>query len=75
MWYYGVTQSQQCNNDHYCIDDNVMHASVSFEYTLNSIVSVYHTYGNQSARDIPEFGRVNMDVWYHRISVACETTE
>jgi hypothetical protein len=30
---------------------------------------------NQSAHDITEFCSVNMDVWYYRISVACDIME
>ena len=41
-------------------------------YTLNSVAS--HLC-NQSARDITEFSSVNMDAWYYRISVACDTME
>ena len=33
------------------------------------------TRSNQSARDIMEFCSVNMDAWYYRISVACDTVE
>ena len=35
----------------------------------------YHTCGNQSARDITEFSRVNMDEWYYGIHVVCDTME
>ena len=41
-------------------------------YTLNSVVSPC---GNQSARGITEFCSVNMDAWYYRIRVACDTME
>jgi hypothetical protein len=34
-----------------------------------------NTCGNQSAHDITEFCSVNMDVWYYRISVACDVME
>ena len=35
----------------------------------------YHTCGDQSACDITEFCSVNMDAWYYRFSVACDTME
>ena len=31
--------------------------------------------GNESARDVTQFCSVNMDEWYYRISVACDTME
>ena len=31
--------------------------------------------GNQSAHDITKFCNVSMDVWYYRISVACDIME
>ena len=32
MWYYGISQSQQCDNNNKYDDDNVMHACVSLEF-------------------------------------------
>ena len=32
MWYYGIIQSEHCNNDNNYIDDMLMHASVCFEF-------------------------------------------
>ncbi len=32
MWYYGIIQSEHCNNDNNYIDDIMMRASVCFEF-------------------------------------------
>ena len=32
MWYYGITQSQHCNNDDNEKDDNMMRVSMWFEF-------------------------------------------
>jgi hypothetical protein len=43
--------------------------------TREPIVHYYMGFSllHQSARDITEFCSVNMDAWYYRISVACDT--